>query len=132
MASSARVGRSRLLRYIIYATGTSAISYVGYKLYLSNSRSSRLRAETCSPGDLNCKMPTPLTSKFLPSRAEQIASLRDSKKVYDVLVVGGGATGCGVALDAVTRGLSTALVELDDFASGTSSRSTKLIHGGVR
>lgn len=52
--------------------------------------------------------------------------------MYDVLVIGGGATGTGVALDSVTRGLSTALVELDDFASGTSSRSTKLIHGGVR
>uniref|UniRef100_A0A0N5APN6 Glycerol-3-phosphate dehydrogenase n=1 Tax=Syphacia muris TaxID=451379 RepID=A0A0N5APN6_9BILA len=51
---------------------------------------------------------------------------------FDVLVVGGGATGAGVALDAQSRGLSTALVEYNDFASGTSSRSTKLIHGGVR
>lgn len=48
------------------------------------------------------------------------------------MVIGGGATGAGVALDATTRGLKTALVELDDFSSGTSSRSTKLIHGGVR
>lgn len=51
---------------------------------------------------------------------------------FDVLVIGGGATGTGVALDAVTRGLKTALVERNDFSSGTSSRSTKLIHGGVR
>jgi len=51
---------------------------------------------------------------------------------YDVLIVGGGATGSGIALDAVTRGLSCALVESNDFSSGTSSRSTKLIHGGVR
>lgn len=51
---------------------------------------------------------------------------------FDVLIIGGGATGAGVALDAQTRGLKTALVELDDFSSGTSSRSTKLIHGGVR
>ena len=50
----------------------------------------------------------------------------------DVLVVGGGVTGAGIALDAVTRGLSTALVEARDFASGTSSRSSKLIHGGLR
>src|SRR5690348_704039 len=50
----------------------------------------------------------------------------------DVLVVGGGVTGAGTALDAVTRGLSTALVEARDFASGTSSRSSKLIHGGLR
>lgn len=49
-----------------------------------------------------------------------------------MLVIGGGATGCGVALDAATRGLKVALVERDDFSSGTSSRSTKLVHGGVR
>ncbi|CAJ0847279.1 8440_t:CDS:2 [Entrophospora sp. SA101] len=51
---------------------------------------------------------------------------------FDLLVIGGGATGSGVALDAATRGLKVALVERDDFASGTSSRSTKLVHGGVR
>lgn len=51
---------------------------------------------------------------------------------FDVLVVGGGITGCGVALDAATRGLRTALVERDDFASGTSSKSSKLVHGGLR
>jgi len=66
----------------------------------------------------------------LPSRAEQIERLKT--KEFDVLVIGGGATGSGCALDAQSRGLSTALVELDDFSSGTSSRSTKLIHGGVR
>jgi glycerol-3-phosphate dehydrogenase len=48
------------------------------------------------------------------------------------LIIGGGATGTGTALDAATRGLKVALVERDDFASGTSSRSTKLVHGGVR
>jgi len=51
---------------------------------------------------------------------------------YDLLVIGGGATGTGVALDAATRGLKVALVDRDDFASGTSSKSTKLVHGGVR
>ncbi|UCH28010.1 MAG: FAD-dependent oxidoreductase [Trueperaceae bacterium] len=51
---------------------------------------------------------------------------------FDLLVIGGGATGAGVALDAATRGVRVALVERDDFSSGTSSRSTKLIHGGVR
>ena len=51
---------------------------------------------------------------------------------YDLLVIGGGATGSGIALDAVTRGLKVALVEKDDFGSGTSSKSTKLVHGGVR
>ncbi len=52
--------------------------------------------------------------------------------VFDVLVIGGGVTGCGVALDAAGRGLSVALVEKRDFAAGTSSRSSKLIHGGLR
>ena len=51
---------------------------------------------------------------------------------YDVLVIGGGATGTGIALDAQLRGLRVAIVDRDDFAAGTSSRSTKLIHGGVR
>ncbi|VDP05084.1 unnamed protein product [Soboliphyme baturini] len=67
----------------------------------------------------------------LPSRSELLQNLRSTKQ-FDVLVIGGGATGAGVALDSQTRGLSTALVECDDFSSGTSSRSTKLIHGGVR
>ncbi|WP_107841015.1 glycerol-3-phosphate dehydrogenase/oxidase [Metasolibacillus meyeri] len=53
-------------------------------------------------------------------------------KEYDLLVVGGGITGCGIALDASARGLSVALVEMQDFAAGTSSRSTKLVHGGLR
>jgi glycerol-3-phosphate dehydrogenase len=57
---------------------------------------------------------------------------RLATKQFDVLVVGGGVTGGGVALDAATRGLSTALVEQRDFASGTSSRSSKLFHGGLR
>ncbi|KAL7749877.1 mitochondrial glycerol-3-phosphate dehydrogenase [Sorochytrium milnesiophthora] len=79
----------------------------------------------------------------LPSRKDIISTLQgkpvtDSQgktrqvQEFDLLVVGGGATGCGVALDAVTRGLKVALVERDDFSAGTSSRSTKLVHGGVR
>ena len=52
--------------------------------------------------------------------------------MYDVAVVGGGSTGLGIALDAAMRGLKVVLVESHDFAKGTSSRSTKLVHGGVR
>jgi len=51
---------------------------------------------------------------------------------FDVVVVGGGITGAGVALDAASRGLRTALVERGDFASGTSSKSSKMVHGGLR
>src|SRR3954454_19864556 len=57
---------------------------------------------------------------------------RMANEVFDVVVIGAGATGAGAALDAATRGLSTALVEARDFAAGTSSRSSKLIHGGLR
>jgi glycerol-3-phosphate dehydrogenase len=71
-----------------------------------------------------------LAATPLPTRAAQLQALQE--KEFDILVIGGGATGCGVALDAASRGLKVALVEKFDFSSGTSSRSTKLIHGGVR
>jgi glycerol-3-phosphate dehydrogenase len=64
------------------------------------------------------------------ARSDALAAL--STEVFDVVVVGGGITGAGVALDAATRGYSVALVEKADFASGTSSRSSKLVHGGLR
>lgn len=66
----------------------------------------------------------------LATRQRAFAAL--SRDTFDVLVVGGGITGAGVARDAAMRGLRTALVEQDDFASGTSSRSSRLVHGGVR
>src|SRR5829696_5343534 len=71
---------------------------------------------------------TPAGSKS--TRASRMA--RVSSEAFDVLVIGGGITGAGVALDAASRGLRTALVERDDFGSGTSSRSSKLVHGGLR
>jgi len=55
-----------------------------------------------------------------------------AREEFDILVVGGGINGVGIALDAASRGLSVALVESADFASGTSSKSSKLIHGGLR
>src|SRR2546430_9539073 len=63
-------------------------------------------------------------------RADARAALASGP--FDVLVIGGGITGAGVALDAATRGYSVALVERGDFAIGTSSRSSKLVHGGLR
>lgn len=56
----------------------------------------------------------------------------DPEKIWDIVVIGGGATGLGIAVDAASRGYSTVLLEQSDFAKGTSSRSTKLVHGGVR
>lgn len=64
-------------------------------------------------------------------REKIIANLKQQEP-FDLLVIGGGATGCGIAVDAATRGLKVALVEKNDFSEGTSSRSTKLVHGGVR
>ena len=75
-------------------------------------------------------------SRFAAGRlgpARRAADLRKLRtQAFDVLVIGGGVTGAGAALDAASRGLSVALVEARDFAAGTSSRSTKLVHGGLR
>src|SRR5437016_10480687 len=64
------------------------------------------------------------------SRDAALGRLADEH--FDLLVIGGGITGAGVALDAASRGLRTALVERGDFAAGTSSKSSKLVHGGLR
>src|SRR6476660_8867755 len=64
------------------------------------------------------------------SRSENIKKFRDQE--FDLVIIGGGITGAGAARDAASRGMSVALVEMQDFAQGTSSRSSKLIHGGIR
>jgi glycerol-3-phosphate dehydrogenase len=64
------------------------------------------------------------------SRADAIEAMTADR--FDVVVIGGGVTGAGVALDAASRGYSVALVERDDYAVGTSSRSSKMVHGGLR
>ncbi|EKX73189.1 glycerol-3-phosphate dehydrogenase, putative [Theileria equi strain WA] len=81
------------------------------------------------------KCSLPRDTKFiipdkLKSRSDMIKSLKSDK--FDVLVIGGGCTGTSVALDCATRGLKCALVEANDFSSGTTSKSTKLLHGGIR
>ncbi|NOY38277.1 MAG: glycerol-3-phosphate dehydrogenase/oxidase [Chlorobi bacterium] len=74
------------------------------------------------------------TEKQLPYSRTLREVIRENLRTnqFDVVIIGGGITGAGIALDAASRGLKTALVEKEDFASGTSSRSTKLIHGGLR
>jgi glycerol-3-phosphate dehydrogenase len=71
---------------------------------------------------------SPMTGSF--DRSAALRRMADTQ--FDVLIIGGGITGAGCALDAASRGLRTALVERDDFASGTSSKSSKLVHGGLR
>ncbi|EHK99705.1 FAD/NAD(P)-binding protein [Glarea lozoyensis ATCC 20868] len=145
--------RQRLAKPLLYSAGAAAIG--GTALYIT------YRPRNI-PGSESAVVPPPGYGEggdFRPprfpnvkSRAEQIADLKRSggtkgsittlsrndaasqneDDIYDLLVIGGGATGTGVALDAATRGLKVAMVERDDFASGTSSKSTKLVHGGVR
>ena len=80
------------------------------------------------------RAPTPAAGQLSPEyRVDALRQLaRSEQEPFDLLVIGGGATGCGAALDAASRGLRTALVEQRDLSSGTSSRSSKLVHGGLR
>jgi glycerol-3-phosphate dehydrogenase len=66
------------------------------------------------------------------NRNAMLQNLQSNNGIWDILILGGGATGLGIAVDAAARGFKTLLLEQHDFAKGTSSRSTKLIHGGVR
>src|SRR5271167_4064762 len=66
------------------------------------------------------------------NRDEMVSRVRARKEPWDIVVIGGGATGAGVAVDAATRGYDVLLLEREDFGKGTSSRATKLVHGGVR
>ena len=66
------------------------------------------------------------------NRSEMLERARERRNAWDLIVIGGGATGVGCAVDAASRGYDTLLLEQSDFGKGTSSRSTKLVHGGVR
>ncbi|KAF0531884.1 DAO-domain-containing protein [Gigaspora margarita] len=123
-------------------TTASALSYYIYADQSKKFHNSRfLMSQAYADAKISPVIPKISPLRILPSRDEMINNLKCSNKnnfqnqnneEFDLLIIGGGATGTGAALDAATRGLKVALVERDDFASGTSSRSTKLIHGGVR
>lgn len=99
----------------------------------SVSRGTLARHEGATPAEALAAMEaTPEKRWTVPSRQAQLERLKNQRAPFDVLVIGGGATGAGATLEAARRGLDVACVEAGDFASGTSSRSTKLIHGGVR
>ncbi|KAG4304609.1 hypothetical protein PORY_002002 [Pneumocystis oryctolagi] len=114
-------------RFVHFLSGTvlitSSIYYFGKK---------DIDADSFSKRDI------PNSNMFpkILSRSEQIEKLKSHSQndgtEYDLLIIGGGATGAGCALDAASRGLKVALIERHDFSSGTSSRSTKLVHGGIR
>lgn len=92
----------------------------------------QVTSQSSLPDKNTVSFPDPSKFPPIPSRQEQLSALKNNTTKFDVLIIGGGATGAGCALDAASRGLKVALVERDDFACGTSSRSTKLVHGGVR
>lgn len=110
-------------RAILAASGCAAASTVAFVTAVRLDEPKTLLERDATPAQY--------VSKPLPSRGQQISRLSEGK-TYDVLVIGGGATGSGVALDAQMRGLNTALIERGDFSSETSSRSTKLIWAGIR
>jgi glycerol-3-phosphate dehydrogenase len=77
-------------------------------------------------------MPVIAKSHIGMNRKKTLQQLDNFSEDWDIVIIGGGATGLGTAVDAASRGYKTLLLEQDDFTKGTSSRSTKLIHGGVR
>ena len=162
MTSRFRPSRSTLRRTLLYSTaatvfGVGTFYYIYRPINVPGSQGAAVPPRRTKDGRM-----IPPTFPRLRTREEQLIELKASggfdqeesilskaagvfgagsslsseqssePEPYDLLVIGGGATGTGIALDAATRGLKVALVERDDFASGTSSKSTKLVHGGVR
>ena len=147
--------RQRLAKPLLYTTGAAALgggvlyytyrprnipgqdpAVVGPPGYGAEGsfrppRFPKVRSRDDQIGDLKRSGGSKGAATGLFKSSEEAAPQNDAD-VYDLLVIGAGATGAGIALDAVTRGLRVAIVERDDFASGTSSKSTKLVHGGVR
>lgn len=120
------------LSVVASTTAVASLAITYNNKALANAKPDTLQSLTYS--DIHKPPPSAVPP---PSRESFISKLKESssgddKSIYDIVIVGGGATGSGIAVDAASRGLKVALLERDDFASGTSSRSTKLIHGGVR
>lgn len=90
-----------------------------------------LQRDRSAHNEVRVSIPLKAEAPAIPSRSELLDKMAKTDQ-FDVLVIGGGATGTGCAVDGATRGLNVALVEMNDFASGTSSKSTKMAHGGVR
>ncbi|KXT06914.1 hypothetical protein AC578_7151 [Pseudocercospora eumusae] len=155
---AARSRGQKLLRGLAYATvGGAAVGGTLYFVYRPRDVPGLEAAAVPPPTYGEGGVFRPPNFPKVKSRAEQIAHLKasagaafqqakekvkgalgaedsseDHSNEYDLLIIGGGATGTGIALDAASRGLKVACVERDDFAAGTSSKSTKLVHGGVR
>lgn len=135
MAGARSTARSLVKPFLVLST-VGVGGYYGYKSLSSSRPAAHTYATARVDGSSGRANPAGRPPKFppLPTRAEQIEKLKAGRNggAYDLLVIGGGATGAGIALDAASRGLKVAVIERDDFSSGTSSKSTKLVHGGVR
>ncbi|EPS31873.1 Glycerol-3-phosphate dehydrogenase [Penicillium oxalicum] len=124
----------KLLRPLLYTSAAAAagagVLYISYR----PRNIPGLEAPAVPPPGYHEGKLVPPSFPSIKGRIDQIKDLKRSQteEPYDLLVIGGGATGSGIALDAATRGLRVAVVERDDFSAGTSSKSTKLVHGGVR
>ncbi|CAE7826392.1 GPD2 [Symbiodinium sp. CCMP2592] len=121
-AAAEAVGPSKWRRRLLLASGAVGFTAVGVGSFSYSSEKKRQDRE---------KKIRTVEEKPVPTRADQIKRLASGEE-FDILVVGGGATGAGVALEAQLRGLKVACVEQEDFASGTSSKSTKLLWAGSR
>ncbi|KAF8544193.1 glycerol-3-phosphate dehydrogenase [Trichophaea hybrida] len=128
MASARSTARSLAKPFLV--GGSIGLAYVTYRTLNPRPTAPHNHAV----GETNGSNSPPKVPP-LPTRQEQFDRLRAAntpETEYDLVIIGGGATGAGIALDAASRGLKVACVERDDFSSGTSSKSTKLVHGGVR
>lgn len=121
MSRFSRILNSTFVRATFGATGVVGATVV----YLDFIR------PPVQPDIKNSYKPLAKTAAAPPTRLELLKRLKETDR-YDMLIIGGGATGTGTALDAATRGLNVCLLEKNDFSSGTSSKSTKMAHGGVR
>ena len=118
---------SKILRYAVPISAFIAVDVLAYKYYIEKKRNEKI---VVSNSELQQVLQwKPPTRKELMDR---LSSHNGRDRELDVLIIGGGATGTGCAVDAALRGLNVACVEREDWSSGTSSKSTKLVHGGVR
>lgn len=125
----------KLLRPLLYTSAAAAAGAGALYISYRPRNIPGLEGPAVPPPGYHEGKLVPPSFPTIKSRLEQIKDLKNSQDgddTYDLLVIGGGATGTGIALDAVTRGLKVAMVEREDFSSGTSSKSTKMVHGGVR
>lgn len=116
-------------RPILALTAAESVgSYLAYTWWQEEKRNRQLNSTTAAEKHAVLQWKPPMRAELISRLAEH----SQPENELDVLIIGGGATGTGCALDAAYRGLKVACVEREDWSSGTSSKSTKLVHGGVR